>query len=182
MHERTLATQTIYDGRVVRLEVTEVELADGRRSVREIVRHAPAVAVLPRLPDGDFLLVRQYRKAVEAEVIELCAGLCEPGEAPEAAARRELLEETGRTARLLRHLGRVLASPGYTDEWIDLFFAECDGSSTEADWDADEHLELVRFRPEELRRALRDNVIRDGKTLAAWALAELKGWLDAGGL
>lgn len=182
MHETTLTARTIYEGRVVRLEVLDVELADGRRSVREIVRHAPAVAVLPRLPNGDFLLVRQYRKAVEAVVVELCAGLREPGEAPEAAARRELLEETGRTATRLRHLGRVLASPGYTDEWIDLFLADCEEAARPADLDADEQLELLRLRPDELRQALRANTIRDGKTLAAWALAELRGWLDAGGL
>ncbi len=182
MHEATLAARTVYEGRVVRLDVLEVELADGRRSVREIVRHAPAVAVLPRLPNGDFLLVRQYRKALESEVIELCAGLREPGETPEEAARRELLEETGRTATRLRHLGCVLASPGYTDERIDLYLADCAEASRAADLDADEHVELVRLRPEELRQALRDNTIRDGKTLAAWALAELRGWLDAGGL
>lgn len=176
-----MAARTVYDGRVVRLDILEVELADGRRSVREIVRHAPAVAVLPRLPNGDVLLVRQYRKAVDAVVTELCAGLCEPGEEPEAAARRELLEETGYTATRLRYLGRVLASPGYTDEWIDLFLADCADTSGAVNPDADEHVELVRLRFEDFRQALRDNTIRDGKTLAAWALAQLRGWLDAGG-
>ncbi len=179
MREITTAARTIYAGRVVRLEVHDVCLEDGRTSTREIVRHAPAVAVLPRLPDGRFLLVRQFRKAVDAEVVELCAGLREPGEPAEEAARRELAEETGCTARRLQPLGRVCVSPGYTDEWIDLFYAECDPPSGDNDLDADEHVEVVALGRADLETALRENRIRDAKTFAAWALAHLRGCLDA---
>lgn len=180
MREITTARRVVYDGRVVRLEVHDVRLADGRPAVREIVRHAPAVAVLPRLPDGRVLLVRQYRKAVDARMVELCAGLREPDEPPEVAARRELREETGCEALELRHLGRVFVSPGYTDEWIDLFYAECDEPAAERmDPDEDERIEAVPMTRAELAAAIADNRIQDGKTIAAWCLCRARGWLDA---
>jgi len=174
MRETTTGSRTIYDGRVVRLDVLDVELGDGRPALREIVRHAPAVGVLPRRPDGTFLLVCQHRKAMDADVVELCAGINEPGEAPETAARRELLEETGHAAERLVHLGRILASPGYTDEVIDLFYAECSAEPSAPDFDEDEHVEVVPMRERELEAAIRDNRIRDGKTVAAWALYRLR--------
>lgn len=174
MHEATTGARTVYDGRVVRLDVLDVRLEDGSPAVREIVRHAPAVAVLPRLPDGTFLLVRQFRKAMEAEVVELCAGLNEPGEAPEAAARRELREETGCTAERLVHLGTIYSSPGYTDEVIDLFYAECAAPRAGTQLDEDERVEVVPLRAAEIEAMLRDNRIRDGKTVAAWTLYRMK--------
>ncbi|MBM4156915.1 MAG: NUDIX hydrolase [Lentisphaerae bacterium] len=174
MHEATTGARTVYDGRVVRLDVLDVRLEDGSPAKREIVRHAPAVAVLPRLPDGTFLLVRQFRKAMEADIVELCAGLNEPGEAPEAAARRELREETGCTVERMTHLGTIFASPGYTDEVIDLYFAECAAPRAEARLDEDERVEVVPLREAELEAMVRDNRIRDGKTVAAWALYRLR--------
>jgi len=178
MYERTLSSRTVYDGRVVRLEVHEVELEDGRRSIREIIRHAPAVAALVRLTDGRFLLVRQYRKAADTHLVELCAGLREPGEPPEAAMCRELREETGCEASRLEHLGRVFVSPGYTDEYIDLFFAECLPPTHAASLDADEAVSLVALTRTELESQLREGSIVDGKALAAYGLARLRGILE----
>lgn len=179
MHESTVSSRTLYDGRVVRLDVLDVQLADGRPAVREIIRHAPAVGVLPRLPDGTFLLVRQFRKAMEADVLEVCAGINEPGEAPEDAARRELLEETGCVADRMVHLGTVFSSPGYTDEIIDLYFAECAGARSATAFDEDEHVETVPLTAAEMETMLRENRIRDAKTVAAWALYRLRG-MEAG--
>ncbi len=170
MKERTTASRCVFDGRIVRLEVHDVELEDGRTSVRELVRHAPAVGVVARLPDDSFLFVRQYRKAVEREVLEVCAGLVDPGEDAGTAARRELREETGRAAASLRHLGRIYSSPGWTDEYADLFAAECGGPAAAADLDHDEHVEVVRLCRDEVLAAIRSGRIDDGKTLAAWML------------
>jgi len=174
MNERTRKTEPIFAGRILRLERLEVELDDGRSAVREIVRHRGAVGVLPRLPDGRFLLVRQYRKAVEAAAIEVCAGLLDPGESPETAARRELLEETGRRARRWVHLGRLWSSPGYTDEAVEVFFAECEGESQAADLDEDERVETLAVSADEIEEMIRRNDIRDAKTIAAWQLYRLK--------
>lgn len=169
MRERTVRSERKYAGRVVTLDVLDVALDDGRRGVREIVRHAPAVGVLARAPDGRYLLVRQFRKAVEDHVLEVCAGINDPGEAPAEAARRELREETGYAARTMEHLGAVFSSPGYTDERIDLFFAEC-GERGATDFDADEHVEVVAMTTAELDAAVAGGRVRDAKTVAAWAL------------
>ena len=174
MHERTTRSRTVYDGRVVRLELLDVELEDGRPAFREIVRHARAVAALARLPDGRFLFVRQFRKPMEELVLELVAGLNEPDEAPESAVRRELLEETGHEAVRLVHLGEVYASPGYVDEKIDLYYAECGADRRERSLDEDERLEVVPLGADEIEAMIRDNRLRDAKTLAAWSLYRMK--------
>lgn len=170
MTERTLDARILYSGRVLDLELLDVELEDGRRATREIARHAAAVGVLARLPDGRFVWVRQYRKAVEEPVIEICAGLVEPGETPEAAARRELMEETGHRARRLEPLARLFTSPGFTDERVDLFRADCDPVPAAARPDADERVERLVLSREEIETGIRDGRIRDAKSVAAWFL------------
>jgi len=174
MKELTKQIRRLYSGRILRLERLDVQLEDGRLSVREIVRHGGAVGILPRLPDGRFLLVRQFRKAVEADAIEVCAGLLDPGEAPEAAARRELREETGYRARRLLHLGRLWSSPGYTDEAVDVYFAECENERQAAALDEDERVETLIVSADEIENLIRRNEIRDSKTLAVWLLYRLK--------
>lgn len=174
MHEKTLSKKTLYDGRILALDLHEVELTDGRRSQREIIRHAAAVGVLPRLPDGRFVLVRQYRKAMEEAVIEVCAGLVDPGERPEEAAHRELREETGCTARALTPLGRLYSSPGYTDEVVDVYFADCGEARAPHDLDTDEHVENLVLTRQEIRGLIERGDIRDAKTIAVWFLYEDK--------
>ena len=126
MYEKTLATKSIYKGRILDLEVLDIEMGNGVKSIREIIRHQSAIAVIAMLPDERFVFVRQFRKAVEQDVLEIIAGLKEDGETAEECAWREILEETGYTAQSLIHLGKVFPSPGYTEEYIDLFFAALD--------------------------------------------------------
>jgi len=124
VQEKTLNAKTIYDGRILRLEVQDVALEDGRVAFREIVRHRGASAVLARLPDGRFVFVRQFRKPVERVMLEVGAGIREDGVAAAECARGEIAEETGYRTAALRRLGEVFPTPGYGDERIDLFFAE----------------------------------------------------------
>ncbi len=170
MEERTRSERRVFEGRIVALDVLEIERADGLRAEREIVRHAPAVGVLARLPDGAFLLVRQYRKAIESYAIEICAGLVDPGEDAETAARRELLEETGCRAERLLPLGSLYSSPGYTDERVDVFFAECAEPDAALSLDADEHVEVLRLDAEGIEALIRDGHMVDAKSVAAWTL------------
>lgn len=162
----------VYEGRILSLDLMDVEMENGVRAAREIVRHAGAVAVLARTPDGRYALVRQYRKAVERDMLEVVAGILEPNEEPEHAARREIREETGHHVRTLKKLGTIYPSPGYTDERIHLFFAELESEAGASDPDHDEHLELVLMSRDEIEEGLRKGEIQDGKTLAAWLLAE----------
>lgn len=175
--ETTLSAETLLQGIVFRVERQEVQLADGSHSKRDIVRHAGGVGVLARTPRGTWLLVRQYRKAVEAEVLEMVAGMREPGEAPESTARRELEEETGYRALSLQPLGLSYASPGYTDEVVHLFFAETEAAPGISRLDHDERVQVVELDTAALRDALIRNEIRDSKTVAAVFHALQKGLL-----
>ncbi len=105
LYEKTLSTQRIFDGRVVRLERLEVALSDGRTSSREVVRHVGAAAVVAVDDEGRVAMVRQFRCTVGRVLLEIPAGKLDAfGEDKLEAARRELREETGLTARNFRHL------------------------------------------------------------------------------
>lgn len=171
MSERTLFCSEIYTGRLIRLEVHEVALTDGRKSRREIVRHPDVATVVAQLPDGRFLFVRQYRKAVEEHLLELPAGCLEDGEEPAQCAAREVREETGYKVKRLRLLGSVYSSPGFCDEKIWMFHA-CldDGGQGAQRLDVDEAVACVALTGSEADRAMNAGTIRDAKSLAAWCL------------
>lgn len=168
---RLVRSTTLYKGKVVRLTVDEVVEPGGVNARREVVRHSASVVVLPHLPDGRVLLVRQYRHAAHQSLWELVAGTLEPGENPLEAARRELLEETGYHARTLKPLFDFFPSPGFLSEQMHLF--EARGlSRTKARPDADERIRIRRFTRGQLGKMLRAKKIRDGKTLVGllWLL------------
>ncbi len=173
MTEPTLTARRAFTGRLIRVDVLEVGLGRGRRARREIVRHPGAVAVWARVPDGRWLFVRQYRKAVGRVLLEVVAGTREAGESAAACAARELREETGYRARRWRRLGRVVTAPGFCTEAIDLFYAELAGGGAPAP-DADERVEPVLLDPAEWAALVRRGAVRDAKTLAAWALVQAR--------
>jgi ADP-ribose pyrophosphatase len=175
-HETTLRRTEVFRGKLLTLETLDVVLEDGRSGYREIIRHPGAIGVLARHPDGSFLFVRQYRKAVECLMTEVVAGLLDPGESPEAAAHRELEEETGHRAARLVPLGMVFASPGYVDETIHAYYAEVEAVPTsEARPDHDERIEVIRMDEATFEQAVRAGNIRDAKTLALWTLWRAQG-------
>ncbi len=162
----------VYDGKVLALEVDEI-LEEGRRALREVVRHRGSVAILAVDERERLVLVRQYRHPVGERLWELPAGLLEEGESPEQAARRELEEEVGRRAAGLERLCSFFTTPGFCDETMHVFRAT-GLSEVAARPEADEHLEVRWFtRPE--ARALRSaGDVREGKTLVALLLEELR--------
>lgn len=170
MDEKTIKMERVYDGRIVSLELHEVELHTGVRAQREIVRHGPAVAVVAELPDGRFAFVRQFRKPVEGVLLEVVAGNVEAGEALETAAVREVREETGYETASIRRLGAIYPSPGYVDERIEIFYATLAGVVADKDLDDDEHVEVQLHTRDEVHEMIETEVIQDGKTLAAWLL------------
>ena len=93
--EKTLATERKYTGKIISVDLLDIELPDGRKAKREVIRHGNAVAILARRPDGKFVFVKQYRKAAEEALIEVIAGGLEPDEDPIEGAKRETAEETG---------------------------------------------------------------------------------------
>ena len=175
LFEKTLSTRTAFQGRALRLDVVDIELPDGRRSVREVIRHRGAVAVLGRRPDGRFLFVRQYRKAIETAFVEVVAGSLEPGEAPDVAAHRELREESGYQARRMLPLGTIVACPGYSEERLHLFYADLDGAPGATDPDSDENVETLLMSREAVEQAILDGSLCDAKTMCCWLLWTLRG-------
>ena len=121
--EKTLSSQLIYEGRAIKLRVDTVRTPGGRKTTREIVEHSDCVAIIAVDTDGNILLVRQFRKAVEKELLEIPAGGIDPGETPEAAVSRELREETGYLPRKIERFGGFYSAPGYCTEYLHLYLA-----------------------------------------------------------
>jgi ADP-ribose pyrophosphatase len=168
-HE-VLESREIFRGRVLDLRVDTVRFGNGRASTLEIVRHPGAVAVVPLTGDGDVVLVRQYRYATGEWLLEVPAGKLDPGETPEACARRELEEETGLAAGILDALGSVWTTPGFTNEKIRIFLAR-DLAPSRQRLEDDEVLTLERLP---LARAVEHalaGAIEDSKSVCALARA-----------
>lgn len=175
-YEKTLSSETIYDGRIIKVKVDEVLLPNGRTAKREIVNHQGAVAVLALTDDGKMIAVRQFRKPLERSIVEIPAGKLEAGEDPLACARRELKEETGYVAKTLTHMSSFYTSPGFADELLHLYLAEglVPGQVRP---DEDEFVEVLHLTLEEAQRLHQSGDIRDAKTvlaLFAWENRVLK--------
>lgn len=136
---------------------------------RELLRFPGAAVVLPVLPDGSIVFIRQYRFAVGDTIYELPAGTLEEGEDPAVCAARELTEETGYTARSIVRLGGCYTAPGTSDEYIHCFLATGLAAGAQA---LDQHEEIdVEVVPDPLaRQMVLDGTICDAKTVATLAL------------
>jgi ADP-ribose pyrophosphatase len=159
----------VYEGRVISLDVDEVDEPGGVRGTREVVRQAGSVAVLPVHGDGRIVLVRQYRYAVDAFVWELPAGRRDPPESPEDGASRELEEEVGLRAGALEPISTFWTTPGFCDEVMYLFRAT-ELQTVPARPEADERIEQASFTLDEALAMVRSGEIREGKTLVALLL------------
>jgi ADP-ribose pyrophosphatase len=158
----------IHTGRVISLDVDQVRFPDGTTGELEIVRHPGASAIVPFLgdpagADPQVLLLKQYRYAVGGTLYEIPAGRLEPGELPEACARRELLEETGCTAEFLAPLTSMFTTPGFTDERIHLFLAT-GLTRGESHREADEFIEIETVALSVALQMVERGEIQDAKT------------------
>lgn len=159
--------QIVYNGQKVRLEIHHLEDPDtGKRHKREVCVHPGAVVVLPVLPDGKVLLIKNYRYAVGESLLELPAGTLEKGEEPINCAGRELIEETGYTARRLKAMGSFFSSPGILSERM-YAFAAYDLQPGKAAPEDGEDIELRPTGWDEAVDMIRSGAIRDAKTIAA---------------
>jgi len=168
--ERVVSSRRIHDGRICALREDTVQLANGNTTIREIVEHAPVVAIVPTDENGDVILVRQYRLAAKEALLEVPAGLVDPGEDLEAAAQRELREETGYRAANLRRLGGFFVSPGFCTEFIHVYLATGLGEAP-LDGDEDEDITVERVSQAEAVRLVESGAIKDAKSVAGILLA-----------
>ena len=111
--ETTVESKTFFQGKILNLRVDTVRMPNGRLTTREVAEHSPSVCVVPIDRDGNVVMVKQYRKPVELELLEVVAGGVDGDETGEEAALRELQEEIGFTAGQLKHLSSSWVAPGW---------------------------------------------------------------------
>jgi ADP-ribose pyrophosphatase len=166
---RVLSSEVAFKGRVFSVFRDEVVEPTGVTNVREIIRHNGSVVILAvdesqNPNDPDVILERQYRHAARQFLLELPAGRVEPGESTLAAAKREMIEETGYRAKKWKLLTKYFASPGFLGEWMQIYLAT-DIRDGKAQPEADEQIDVVRMPLSEALKLVSANKIHDGKTL-----------------
>jgi ADP-ribose diphosphatase len=161
---KVLKSKVLYQGKVFRLQRDTVIEPGGVCADRDFIVHPGSVVVLPIFEDGRVLLIRQYRHSVGEFLWELVAGRKEPGETPVAGARRELIEETGYTAKRMRKLMRVVPTPGFVNEWMWIFAAE-GLTAGAAQPEEDEKITSRIFSLKQAESMIERGTLRDAKSI-----------------
>ena len=174
LEETKVTSDAVFDGVLLHVRRDTVRLPDGSLAQREFVVHPGAALVVPVLPDGNLVAVRQFRYPVGEVFLEFPAGKIDPPETALATARRELTEESGYEAASFAPLGRVHSVVGYSDEAIDFFVAE-GLTFVGARPDVGEFVETVTLSVEAMLGALDRGEITDAKTVAALLLYARRG-------
>lgn len=164
--EKTLESNSIFNGRVLHLKHDKVKLEDGNTAMREIVEHPGGVCIAALTENQELLFVRQFRYPYHEVVLELPAGKLEKGQTPLENGKRELLEETGAIGREYITLGQVYPSPGYTNEIIHLYFCKIDKWGQTCP-DEDEFLNIEKIHINKAVEMVLNNEIPDAKTQIA---------------
>ncbi|MGN0817851.1 MAG: NUDIX domain-containing protein [Candidatus Coproplasma sp.] len=163
--EKKIRSTRIYDGKILALDVDEVELPDGKPAKRECVRHSGGAAAL-FIKDGRIALVKQFRYLYGKEIYEIPAGKLNQGEDPKVSALRELEEETGYRASDARLFAVIYPTPGYTDEIIHVYFVE-DAEYVGNRLDEGEFLNCYFIDIKEVEKMIDGGEITDSKTIVA---------------
>jgi ADP-ribose pyrophosphatase len=166
----TIASETIYEGKVFDLRQDRVRMPNGNEATLDIIQHPPAVTLIPVDEEGNILFVRQYRHAAGVELLELPAGVMEEGESPEACAGREMREETGMSAGSLQPIGEFHQVPGYSTEYMYIYLAR-ELKPAPLPGDEDEFISVERYSIERAYEMATHGEIVDAKTLASLLLA-----------
>jgi ADP-ribose pyrophosphatase len=165
-NEKTIDVKEIFTGNIIKVELQTVELCNKNIAKREIIRHRGGVAVVPVTQNKEIIMVRQFRKPFDEELLEVPAGKIEKDEKPEVCALRELQEETGFAADKISFINVMYPSPGYTDEKIYIYKAE---GLTEGNLslDEDEFLSVEKYTLKQAVDMIKTGMIKDAKTIIA---------------
>ena len=169
--ETQISSKRIYEGRTINFRVDQVRMPDGVTRSREIIEHRGAVAIVPLLPNGNVILVRQYRTAAQRVLLEIPAGTREPGEDIDLCALREIVEETQYEAGKMEKLFHAFVAPGYSQELIHTFLAT-DLSPKSGTGDDDEFIDIVEMPLADAIALIATGEIEDGKSIAGLLYVE----------
>jgi len=165
-----LSREKQYKGHAFDVSKVYFRLPNGKERTYDLVEHVDSVTILPVDADGNIFFVSQYRIGAGDELLELPAGVLDPGETPFVCANREIREEIGMAAGKLQELGSFFLAAGYTDEFMTVYLAT-ELYEAPLDPDEDEDLQLQVLPKNEVYRRVFAGEIKDGKTLATLLLA-----------
>ena len=167
-----LDQRLFYRGAKFNFEVNKLRLPNGNEGYRECIFHPGGSMAVPVTADGMFVMVRQYRFAMQGRLLEFPAGTVEVGEEPLETVKREIQEETGYKAATWKTLGDFPNAPGYSDEIIYAYLAtDLEKLENPPDGDDDEDIEVLLMSAEELEKAILEGVPIDAKSIAAFYIA-----------
>ena len=164
--EHCTSSSRVYDGRILNLRVDQLMLENGKTAKREIIEHRGAAAIVPVIQGRDVVLVRQYRYAVAAELLEVPAGTMEQGETPEECAVRELEEETGFRCKEIEKILEFFPVPGYSTEKIHVYIAK-GLTKSKMNTEDDEQISVEILPMENALEKVRSGEIHDAKSICA---------------
>lgn len=167
--EIQISSHTHFEGNIIKVMEDDVQLPDGRKFTREVVRHDPAVVVIAFEEPDTVYLINQFRYPVDQVLLEACAGIINYDEDPLLAAQRELKEETGIIAQKWDKLAEGYPAPGFCDEYMYYYLAR-HLSFGETQFDSDEYVELNRKTFEEMEFLIDSNKLIDSKTTKIYLL------------
>lgn len=171
--EKTIESNIVYEGPVFKVRKYKVSTKSGE-SYRDVVEHNGGAVMIAVTSDGKIIMERQYRKALEREVLELPAGKIEPGEEPEVAAVREIQEETGYKPNNVKHLISFAPSCGYAQEKLHIYIMR-DLEPVDRNLDEDEDIDILMCEVDDILRMIMDKKIEDAKTLIGIMYARMAG-------
>jgi ADP-ribose pyrophosphatase len=171
-HLRLGSRKTSFKGRVFDIETVELNAPDGRKFVRHVVVHGGASAMIPLMPNGRILLVKQFRLPAGRMLWEIPAGTLDKGESPMACARRELVEETGHRAAKVTKIAEFFSAPGFCTERLFLFLCEGLKKVKPLELDDDEDIEVREFKLSDAMKMISGGEISDSKTIVGLLLLE----------
>ncbi len=167
---KLLETKACMDAKKIRFEINKIQMPNGMNGEFGLIRHPGASLAVPITDQGEVIILRQYRFAVERRILEFPAGTLEAGEDPLTAIKREIQEESGYKASKWDSLGQMIPAPGYADEIIHIYLArDLELLTNKPPGDEDEDIEILKMSKDEFNQLIKDgNEALDGKTITAW--------------
>lgn len=168
--EKTVDTKNIYKGKIIEVNLQTVKLPNGKEAKREIVNHSGGVAILAYKDKDTILMVEQFRKPIEKNILEIPAGKIEKGEDIELCGIRELEEETGYKANKFKYLGKIVTTPGFSNEYIYIYKAEDLYKGQDDLGDEDEFINVKELKVDKIKDMIKKGEIIDAKTISAFMM------------